>query len=326
VLQYYGKVPVKFVIFPGEPHGPRKLTHQMRKVEEEAAWFDKYFFKTAPPANEAVKAGSPLDTALKAKSVVRSGGNYGVNFAGHGKSVLIPEVVKHENLEIARFEITRAQFAVFDSTYKIPSGTENYPANGIKFEQAKAYADWLSKLTGQSWRLPNENELTALWEKRDGENTLDFWAGYPPNLDDSARLREKMKELNGNAPLLKAVGSFTGEGGEDEPPLFDLGGNIAEWAITSDGHGKRMGGSADCPANPRSDCEAASDYTGFRVMRGAPIVTPTPAAKNAVTTVPSTGQPAQPKPETPNPSAQPNDRPPTTPPAPIKTLSSDGVY
>src|SRR5215813_13159575 len=45
-LQYHGKVPVKFVVFPGEPHGPRKLTHQLRKVEEEVAWFDKYFFKT----------------------------------------------------------------------------------------------------------------------------------------------------------------------------------------------------------------------------------------------------------------------------------------
>jgi dipeptidyl aminopeptidase/acylaminoacyl peptidase len=45
-LQYYDKVPVKFVVFPGEPHGPRKLTHQMRKVEEEVAWFDKYFFET----------------------------------------------------------------------------------------------------------------------------------------------------------------------------------------------------------------------------------------------------------------------------------------
>ena len=47
VLQYYGQVPVKFVVFPGEPHGPRKLTHQMRKVDEEVEWFDKYFFKTA---------------------------------------------------------------------------------------------------------------------------------------------------------------------------------------------------------------------------------------------------------------------------------------
>ncbi len=54
-LQYYGKVPVKFVVFPGEPHGPRKLTHQMRKVEEEVAWFDKYFFKTTKPENEALE-------------------------------------------------------------------------------------------------------------------------------------------------------------------------------------------------------------------------------------------------------------------------------
>src|ERR1700676_1321726 len=275
-LQYYGKVPVKFVIFPGEPHGPRKLTHQLRKVQEEMAWFDEYFFKTTVPFNEAVKAGSPLDVALRSKSASRSGANYGVNFAGHGKSVLIPEVVKHGNLEIGRFEITRAQFAVFDGTYKIASGTENFPASGIKFEQAKAYAEWISKLTGQSWRLPQENELTALWEKRDGENTLDFWAGYPPNPDDAARLREKMKEFTGNAPLLKAVGSFAGEGGEDESPLFDLGGNVAEWAITPDGHGKRMGGSGDCPADPRGDCEASSDYTGFRVVRGARPVSPTP--------------------------------------------------
>ena len=28
-LEYYGKVPVKFVVFPGEPHGPQKLTHQI---------------------------------------------------------------------------------------------------------------------------------------------------------------------------------------------------------------------------------------------------------------------------------------------------------
>jgi len=31
-LQHFDKT-VKYVVFPGEPHGPRKLTHQMRKVE-----------------------------------------------------------------------------------------------------------------------------------------------------------------------------------------------------------------------------------------------------------------------------------------------------
>jgi dipeptidyl aminopeptidase/acylaminoacyl peptidase len=268
-LQYYGKVPVKFVIFPGEPHGPRKLTHQMRKIEEEMAWFDKYFFKTTPGENEALKAGSPLDVALKTKNMARSGGAYGSSFASKGKPVLIPEVVKRGDLEIGRYEVTRAQFAAFDKNYKVEGGTENYPANGVTFDQAKAYAEWLSKLTGQTWRLPAEKEAAGWYDKKDGENTVDYWAGYAPNPDDANRLRQKVKELGGNAPLLKTVGSFPGQGQEDQELVFDLGGNVAEWVAMGDGKGKAEGGSADCPADPRSSCVAAVEYTGFRVVRGA---------------------------------------------------------
>jgi hypothetical protein len=268
-LQYYEKVPVKFVVFPGEPHGPRKLTHQMRKVEEEAAWFDKYFFKTLPEENEAVKSGSPLDAALKEKNVARTGGDYGTSFVARGKSVLIPEVVKRGDLEVGRFEVTRAQFAAFDKTYRPEPGTENYPVNGVNLAQAKAYAQWLSKLTGQTWRVPNENELAVKYDKKDGENTLDYWAGYPLNPDDAKRLRQKAKELEGTAPLLKPVGSFAGQGQEKEEPVFDVGGNAAEWVLTADGKGRTVGGSADCPADARSSCTPEAAYIGFRLVRGA---------------------------------------------------------
>ena len=267
-LQYYGKVPVKFVIFPGEPHGPRKLTHQMRKVEEEMAWFDKYFFKSTPGENEALKAGSPLDAALKTKHVARTGADYGAAFTSKGKSLVIPEVVKRGDVELGRFEVTREQFAACDKTYKLEPGTENYPANDVTFEQAKAYTEWLSKLTGQSWRLPTEKEASGWYEKKEGENTLDYWAGYAPNPDDTNRLRQKIKELSGSAPLLKPVGSFPGQGQEDQELVFDLGGNVAEWVTTSDGKGKVEGGSADCPSDTRSSCGAALEYTGFRVVRG----------------------------------------------------------
>ena len=64
-LYTIGKAPVKFILFPGEAHGPRKLTHQLRKLNEEDAWFDLYLFKTNLPENEALKKGSPLDVALK---------------------------------------------------------------------------------------------------------------------------------------------------------------------------------------------------------------------------------------------------------------------
>ncbi len=276
-LQYYDKVPVKYVVFPGEPHGPRKLTHQMRKVEEEMAWFDKYFFKSAPPVNEALKSGSPLDAALKAKTIARSGADYGVAYRGYGKNVLIPEVVKRDALEIGRYEVTRAQFAVFSPSYKIEPGMENFPASGITFEQAQAYTDWLSKLTRQTWRVPNEDEVAAFAAKKDGENTLDYWAGYSPNPDDTNRLRDKIKELSGTAPLLKPVGSFPGQGNENEELLFDFGGNVAEWVLLPDGKGKLIGGSADCQADRRSTCTPGPEYWGFRVVRGP---AKPPAAKN----------------------------------------------
>jgi predicted peptidase len=267
-LQYYDK-PVKFVVFPGEPHGPRKLTHQMRKVEEELAWFDKYFFKTAGYEDEAVKSGSPLDIRLRTKSIARDGNAYGVPFLVKGKPALIPEVVKRNDLEIGRFEVTRAQFAAFDKNYKIAPQTENYPANGISFEQASAYAAWLSKLTGQTWRIPNENEVSSLFSKKDGENTLDYWAGYAPNPDDQLKLKKKLAELPGLTPLLKPVGSFTGQGKEDEQLIFDLGGNVAEWEVVAGGQGKFTGGSADCPSDAKTACVATPEYVGFRVVRGS---------------------------------------------------------
>jgi hypothetical protein len=267
-LQYYDK-PVKFVVFPGEPHGPHKLTHQMRKVEEEIAWFDKYFFKVSKNEDEAVKPGSPLDIKLRTKTMARNGNTCGVPFSVKGKSILIPEVVKRSGLEIGRFEVTRAQFAAFDKNYKFDPGTENYPVNGISFDQATAYVAWISKITGQTWRIPNENEASSLFNKKEGENTLDYWTGYAPNPDDQVKIEKKLSELKGPAPLLKPVGSFTGQGKEDEDLIFDLGGNVAEWQIVSDGKGKFTRGSADCPSDAKSNCAAAPEYVGFRVVRGA---------------------------------------------------------
>ena len=269
-LYWLNKVPVKLVLFPGEAHGPRKLSHQLRKVNEEMAWFDKYLFHANPPENEAFKKGSPLDVALRRKSVQKSGTSYGV-MAGKSREVLAPEVVKRGDLEIGRFEVTRAQYAAFDTSYKIDSGTENYPANGISFDKAKAYCDWLSKQTGQTYRLPNESEVESLYKDRTGENTLDYWAGYALNPEDAQRLDEKIKLLPGNAPLLREVGSFNGQGDDGEDLIFDLGGNVAEWAIGADGTGKTLGGSADRPSDSKARYRAAdAEYTGFRVVRGEP--------------------------------------------------------
>ncbi len=65
VLQQATKTPVRFVVFPGEPHGLRQYQHQKRKLDEDLAWFDRYFFETPDTGNPAVKDGSPLQRSLK---------------------------------------------------------------------------------------------------------------------------------------------------------------------------------------------------------------------------------------------------------------------
>jgi len=292
-LQFFNKT-VKYVVFPGEPHGPRKLTHQMRKVDEEVAWFDKYFFKSAKPENEAFNKNSPLADALKKQSLKRVDFQYGVSKAdassyGPGEDLhiatAIPEVTRRGNLEIGRLEVTVGQYANFramtdTAKQNLPKATipdaahkalrvDNLPASGITLKDAQEYVAWLSKWTGETWRVPYEDEVQDLYANRDGENTLDYWAGYAPNPEDAGRLREKAKELKGAAPLLKEVGSFRGQGKDDEEPIYDLGGNVAEWVLTRDGKGKVIGGSADCPADPKSNCTPAPEYIGFRVVRGA---------------------------------------------------------
>jgi dipeptidyl aminopeptidase/acylaminoacyl peptidase len=45
-LQQSGNTPVRFVLFPGEGHGPSKQVYLKRAFEEELDWLDKYLFHT----------------------------------------------------------------------------------------------------------------------------------------------------------------------------------------------------------------------------------------------------------------------------------------
>ena len=263
-LQTLGKVDVRLVMFPDEPHSLKKLAHRRRKLKEELAWFDKHLFRTSKEDDLALKPGSPLERVLKRRAARREGLRYGVL----EKAILVPETVTFEGIEVGRFEVTRAQYAAFDRGYKVEPGTENYPATGMTYEKAQEYCRWLSKRTGHDYRLPDEKDAEKLYDDRDGagENTLDYWAGYAPNPEDAARLRDKVKELGGKAPLLRPVGSFKGEG--QKQAVFDLGGNAAEWVQTAEGKGRAAGGCAALPSDARMGRRSpAAEYIGFRVIR-----------------------------------------------------------
>jgi len=260
-LQQIGKAPVRFLLFPGEPHGFFKLSHLRRKVEEEMGWYDKYLFQTFKEKNEAFDPTSPLGIELRKVKIARVGNLYGKKING----VLAPEIVKHNKLMLSRFEITRSQFKEFKTDYKFSNGTENYPANNISFKDAQKYCQWLSKKTGQKYRLPTEKEMRELISKAKGnkENNLDYWAGHSPTPDEVKLLEKKIAELEKKKSLLMKVGSMNPAG---ETGLYDLGGNVAEWCTTEDGKGMALGLSAISATDQKAKFQAPKAlYVGFRI-------------------------------------------------------------
>jgi formylglycine-generating enzyme required for sulfatase activity len=192
--------------------------------------------------------------------IARVGSDYGVL----ENDILIPEVVARDSFDVARFEVTRAQWKAFDPAYTFEPGTGNHPVAGITFERAREYARWLADRTGRGFRLPTKAELESLGAA--GGNTLDDWVGYTPNPEDLARLRAEIARLPGEAPLLRAVGT-TAADAVGQPPVFDLGGNVAEWAAGPDGTGVIVGASADQPKDRTAGTlEAAPAYRGVRVI------------------------------------------------------------
>ncbi len=273
-LQQMGNAPVRFLLYPGEQHGFRRLSHQQRKVEEDLAWFDTYLFGTTSMeervAARAVPEDAPLARIERMQAVARTeAGRYGVERGG----VLAPEVVAlGDTLHVGRFEVTRAQWHAFRPSYEVPPGTADYPATGIGFEEAQAYVQWLSEATGQPYRLPTEAEAEALRKKAGAaENDLAYWLGYAPTPDEHVLVRER---LRGIAPdrLLMPVGSRPPAMAEDAraPLVFDLGGNAAEWAAAEDGAGVARGASAVTVHAEKAAEQAAppAAFIGLRVMRG----------------------------------------------------------
>ena len=68
---------------------------------------------------------------------------------------------------MSRFPVTNAQYAEFlaDASRPAPElfsaeGTPDHPVWGVAFQDAVAFADWLTERSGSAFRLPSEAE----WE------------------------------------------------------------------------------------------------------------------------------------------------------------------
>ena len=146
-----------------------------------------------------------------------------------------------------------------------PPGRGDHPVVMVSHGDATAYAAWLSKRTGQTWRLPTEIEWEKAARGTDGRR-FPWGDSYEPGLLNSHDL--------GPFDTLP-VGSFPS--GKSPSGLLDPAGQVFEWTSTKAGKGRYIvkGGSWDdkgcgvCrPAARHSRPERLKHILiGFRLVR-----------------------------------------------------------
>ncbi|MDW3193337.1 MAG: prolyl oligopeptidase family serine peptidase [Cytophagales bacterium] len=264
-LQQVGVAPVKFLWFPGQPHGLQKITHQLRKMKEEIKWIDQHLFGKAEERNEALKPDSPLATQMTLDKSPTKDGQYGMEKDG----VLIPEVIEvgKDSIAIGRFEVTIAQYHSYTGdTYSALHA--NHPITGLSSSDIQGYLSWLSEKTGTTYRLPNEKEakkLHALGRKSaKSQNNLNYWAGYDLTATDADKLNLTLTTVKN---LIKPVGSHPAIKLKNKDLLFDLGGNVAEYYSANGALRTYDYSGYDFvdPFNKETGAEAKN--TGIRVIR-----------------------------------------------------------
>lgn len=265
-MQFVEKTDTRLVLYPGEPHGLRSIAHQKRKVREDVAWIDRHLFGRADGV-DPVPRHSALAARLGLQDAASQGGAFGLEVDG----VLVPETVAYAGLEVSRFEVTVAQWRAFRPD-AFADLDENLPAFGIDFEAAEDYVQWLSKKTGRTFDLPTVDEAGRLRGAAGGGdgaagNTLEGWIGAAPNPDDRVAILKEVAAKK--AHLLKSVGGSDSQvafGGDKTVRIYDLGGNVAEWARKEGDEegGRAVGGSADRVAGSHTEPEPA--YIGLRVL------------------------------------------------------------
>ncbi len=275
-LQLIGKAPVRFLLYPGMPHGLRKLSYQRRKVNEELAWISRYLLGRELPREEVLKEGSPLACVFEREKLAAHGEPVGTRQDG----ILVPPLASPalpSGVRLAAVELTRAMVAPALEDAELARRAEgltgyqgdaaayarrgDLPATGMSVEFARLYARWLSERTGRKWRLPTREELeqaAEIFPRSAAENTLDRWAGYSPTLDEAESLRERMHAAGDPSRWLREVATSGANRPKEAPPgafadgalCYDLHGNAAEWCVDASGKAVVFGRCALDPADP----------------------------------------------------------------------------
>jgi len=182
-------------------------------------------------------------------------------------------VVIPKKLAFGRYEVTFTEWAACLKAGGCgrhrPSdkgwGRGTRPVINVSWSDARAYVAWLSRKTGQSYRLPSESE----WEyaARGGTKALRHWRGGVGNKRANCKNCGSAWNNKSTAPIGRfAVNPFG---------LYDMMGNVWEWVAdcwtdTYDGRG-----SGSAPVSRSGAC-------AYRVTRGGSFLTPLKDLRSAM--------------------------------------------
>lgn len=106
----------------------------------------------------------------------------------------------------------------------------DHPVVGVSYDDAKAYAEWLSRKTGENWALPTDEQ----WAFAAGSRFANDAVGDESVESANPALRwlrdyELQSERKQNRdPAVRPLGAF----GENEHGIADIAGNVWEWTNT----------------------------------------------------------------------------------------------
>jgi formylglycine-generating enzyme required for sulfatase activity len=165
----------------------------------------------------------------------RAGGQY--QQAGLAVSSPAQRITLNAPLDIMRYQVNAADYARCVAETACPAarprhtGPGNIPVAGVSYNDATAYADWLSDQTGDTWRLPTLEE----WDFAADGLAADHGTIAETDALDPSRLwlsafDQQNDESRGTTPGLKPLGAF----GTNRIGVSDMGGNVWEWTSACD--------------------------------------------------------------------------------------------
>jgi formylglycine-generating enzyme required for sulfatase activity len=184
-------------------------------------------------------------------------------FTRDGKAVTAPAVtlVLRRPLAFMRRQVTVAEYRLCFEAHACPTPDRDVPAPDrplvkVSWLDAQAYASWLSRETGEHFRLPTDEEWAYAAGSRFRDDAL------PDQLDSSDPGRRALalydrdatrEQITDKKP--QPIGSF----GANENDLLDLGGTVWEWTDTC---------YVRSVVNAQGNVTAAVANCGVRVVEG----------------------------------------------------------